>query len=276
VENLSIPKSRLIKPLIAAVILVLLISGIAIYILPQYIYISPFSSFYGDGVVYYKTVRYGNDSSGSQLTTYLVSVTLLNDDPVNHFSGGNTNTYSVSKADWDVIAPGDGVNIKLLPNTHAQLVDQFPNPGGTPAWRTVPADLPLTLNVTSDKPQYAIGETANFTVRLTNDPTLSNGTSSNVSLSLFKDCIFYTFINGKIITSNDNLLQYGNPLDNKTVSLQPNQEINYSFSWNLTNIQPGTCFVRAYIGYYPRLQGQSTTLFKSITLTAIMMIDVTK
>jgi hypothetical protein len=273
---LSLPKRSLIKPIVAAVILVLLISGIAIFVLPKYIYISPFSSFYGSGVVYYKTVGYSTEINGSQLPTYLVSVTLLNDDPVNHFSGGNTNTYTVSKADWDVIAPGDGVNIKLLPNAHAQLVDQFPNPGGTPAWQSVPADLPLTLNVTSNKPQYTIGETANFTVRLINDPALSSGTPSNVSLSLFKDCIFYIFLNGKIITSNDNLLQYDNPLEIKTVSLQPNQEIDYSFNWNLTNIQPGTCFVRAYIGYYPPLQGQSTTLFRSITLTATTTIDVTK
>jgi hypothetical protein len=66
------------------------------------------------------------------------------------------------------------------------------------------------------------------------------------------------------------------PLEIKTVSLQPNQEIDYSFSCNLTNIQPGTYFVRAYIGYYPPLPGQSTTLFRSITLTATTTIDVTK
>ena len=260
----------MIKPIVAAVILVLLISGIAIFVLPKYIYISPFSSFYGSGVVYYKTVGYSTEINGSQLPTYLVSVTLLNDDPVNHFSGGNTNTYTVSKADWDVIAPGDGVNIKLLPNAHAQLVDQFPNPGSTPDWQLALVDLPLTLNVTSNKPQYTVGEIANFTVCLTNDPALSSGTPSNVSLSLFKDCIFYTFLNGKIITSNDNLLQYDNPLEIKTVSLQPNQEIDYSFSWSLTNIQPGTYFVRAYIGYYPPLQAPS------ITLTATTTIDVTK
>ena len=162
------------------------------------------------------------------------------------------------------------MNIKLLPNAHAELVDQFPNPGSTPAWQLGPVDLPLTLNVTSNKPQYTIGETANFTVRLTNDPALSSGIPSNVSLSLFKDCIFYIFLNGKIITSNDNMLQYSDPLEIKTVNLQPNQEIDYSFSWNLTNIQPGTCFVRAYIGYLPPLQAPS------ITLTATTTIDVTK
>lgn len=275
-KNLSVPNRRLIKPLVAAVILVLLISGIAIYVLPKYIYISPFSSFYGSGNVFYKFVEYATEINGSQLPTYLVSVTMLNDDPVNHFSSGNTNTYSVSKADWDVIAPADGVYIKFLPNAHAQLIYLGTNIGGTPAWRAVTADLPLTLNVTSNKPQNTIGENANFTVRLTNDPALSSGVLSNVSLSLFKDCIFYIFLDGKIITSNDNLLQYDNPLEIKTVSLQPNQEIDYSFNWNLTNIQPGTYFVRAYIGYYPPLQGQSTTLFRSITLTATTTIDVIK
>ncbi len=270
---MSLPKRSLIKPVIAAFILVLLISGIGIYVLPKVIYISPFSSFYGGGVVYYKTLGYDTENNGSQLTTFLVNVTLLNNDPVNHFSGGETYAYMVSKADWDMIAPGDFVNLKFLPNTHAQLVPQFPSPS-TPAWRAVPADLPLALNVTSNKPQYVIGENANFTVRLINDPSLSNGIPSNVSLSLFKDCIFYTFLNGKIITSNDNLLQYDNPLDNKTVSLQLNQEIDYSFNWNLTNIQSGTYWVRAYIGYYPPLQGQSTTLFRSITLTALTTITV--
>jgi len=265
----------LIKPVVAAAILVLLISGIAIYVLPKYIYISPFSSFSGFGVVYYKTVGYSTDSNGSQLTTYLVSVSLLEDDPVNHFSSGS-NTYTFSKSDWDMIIPGDAVNIKFLPNAKAQLVDLTIIPGSPPEWRVLPADLPLSINVTSDKPQYTIGENANFTVRLTNDPALSNGTSSNVSLSLFKDCIFYTFLNAKMITSNDNLLQYDNPLDNKTVSLQPNQEIDYSFNWNLTNIQPGTYWVRIYIGYLPPLQGQSTTIFRSITLTATTTIDVTK
>jgi hypothetical protein len=176
-----------------------------------------------------------------------------------------------------MIGSGDIVKIKFLPNAQAQVIDLIPNtPGSTPEWRTVPLDLPLTLNITSNKPQYTIGETANFTVRLTNDPALSNGTSSNVSLSLFKDCIFYVFSNGKAVTSNDNLLQYSDPLEIKTVSLQPTQEIDYSFNWNLTNIQPGNYSVRAYIGYYPPLQGQSTTVFRSITLTTTMMIDVTK
>ena len=265
----------MIKSVVAAVILVLLISGIAIYVLPKYIYISPFSTFYGSGVVYYKTVGYGTYSNGSQLTNYLVSVSLLEDDPVNHFSGG-TNMYTFSKADWDMVTQGDLLNIKFLPKSQAQLVDLIIIPGSTPEWRVLPVDLPLSLNLTSDKPQYTIGENANFTVRLINDPALSDVTPSNVSLSLFKDCIFYTFLNGKMITSNDNLLQYGNPLDNKTVSLQPNQEIDYSFSWNLTNIQSGTYWVRAYIGYYPPLQGQATTIFRSITLTAETMIDVSK
>jgi hypothetical protein len=130
---LSLPKRSLIKPVFAAVIIVLLISGIAVYVLPKYIYISPFSSFYGSGVVYFKTVGYGTDSGGKQSTTYLVSVSLLEDDPVNHFSGG-PNMYTFSKADWDMITPGDSVNIKFLPNAKAQLVDLIIIPGSTPEW----------------------------------------------------------------------------------------------------------------------------------------------
>jgi hypothetical protein len=84
-----------------------------------------------------------------------------------------------------MIAPSDGVYIKFLPNAHAQLIYLGTNIGGTPAWRAVTADLPLTLNVTSNKPQNTIGENTNFTVRLTNDHTLSSGIPSNGSLFPF-------------------------------------------------------------------------------------------
>ena len=70
-----------------------------------------------------------------------------------------------------------------------------------------------------------------------------------------------------MVTSNDNLLDYDNPLEIQTISLQPNQEIQYQFSWSLTNIQPGVYFVRAYIGYLQMLE-------PAVTLTATVPIYV--
>lgn len=275
VKNLGTSK-RLIRSVVAAVALVLIISAVSLYVLPQHIYISPFSNFYASAVVYYKTIEVGADN---QSTVYVVSFSLITGDPVNDFSGGPT-LYQVSKADWDMVSAGDGVKIKLLPNAQAQIVEIGVIPtalNDSREWRTVPANLPLTLNVTSDKPQYAVGETANFTVRLTNDPALAEDATSNVSLVLFKDCIYYVFetATGKLVTSNDNQLQY-NASETRNVSIQPSQEIDYTFNLDLSGISPGTYSVRAYIGYYPPLEGQSSTLHRSITLTAATRIDVTK
>ena len=263
--SLSVPNRRLIKPLVAAVILVLIISGVVIFILPQYVYISPFSSFYASGFVDHKGVGYGTDSNGAQYTTYTVSVTLFNDDPVNHFSSGDTLGYIVSKADWDMVAWGDTVKIKLLPDAQAKVVELYPTLN-SPEWE-LSYQSPVSITLTSDKPEYTLRENANFTVHLTNDPQLSGGIPFNVSLSLFKNCFFYIFLNGKMVTSNDNLLEYDNPLEIETVSLQPNQEINYQFNLSLTNIHPGTYYVRAYIGYLQMLE-------PTVTLTATVPIYV--
>ncbi len=271
----------MIKPVVAAAILVLLISGIALYILPQYIYISPFSKFYDSGVVDHKSIGQSIDNSNNQITTYTVSVRLINDDPINHISGGETLAYIVTKVEWDMLVPMDFVKIALLPNAHAQVVGIIPGFGSTPQWRVLSNPiLPLNLTLTADKQNYTIGETANFTiddtanftVRLTNDPTLSDEAPSNVSLSVFKDCIYYVF-NGKLVNSNDDTLDYGDPAGIKNVILEPNQEVDYSFSWDLSGIQPGSYAIRAYIGYigyYSPLEGQP------VTLTQTILIDVSK
>jgi len=52
---------------------------------------------------------------------------------------------------------------------------------------------------------------------------------------------FFVYFDGKLITSNDNLLAiHSRQTEIKAVSLEPNQEIDYSFNWNLANIQQGT------------------------------------
>ncbi len=268
----------MIKSVVAAAVLVLLISGIAIYVLPQYIYISPFSKFYDSGVVEHKSIGHSTDNDGNQITTYTVSVSLINDDPINHVSGGETLAYIVTKVEWDMLVPMDFVKIALLPDAHAQVVGIIPGFGSTPQWRVLPNPiLPLNLTLTADKQNYTIGETANFTigdianftVRLTNDPTLSDGGPCNVSLFLFKNCIYYIF-KGQLVNSNDDALRYNDPVEIQNVSVEPNQEVNYSFSWDLTGIQPGGYAILVYIGYLPPIESPA------LTLTQTILIDVSK
>jgi hypothetical protein len=153
------------------------------------------------------------------------------------------------------------------------VVGIIPGFGSTPQWRVLPNTiLPLNFTLTADKQNYTIGDTANFTVRLTNDPTLSDGAPSNVSLSLFKNCIYYVFKEG-LVNSNDDTLDYGDSAKIQNVGLEPNQEVQYSFSWNLSGIQPGNYAIRAYIGY----EGYSEPLEgQPITLTQLILIDVSK
>lgn len=259
---------RLIKPITAAVALVLIISLVSIYILPQYVYINPFSKFYNSGVVDHKSIGEGTDNNGNEVMTYTVSVRLLNDDPLNHISGGETLAYIVTKAEWDMIAPQDTVKIEMLPNAHAQVLEIIPVFGITPDWRLhLNSDIPLKLTLTADKQNYFIGETAYFTVRLTNDNSSYDGPPKNISLSLFKDCIYF-ILNGNLVSSNSNMLNYDGPTGIQHIILQPNQDIDYSFSWNITNVEPGNYGIRAYVGYYASLE--------TISLTETILIDVSE
>ena len=166
-----------------------------------------------------------------------------------------------------MIAPQDGIKIELLPSAHAKVVDLGPNPGSAPQWRLLPSPiLPLNFTLTPNKNQYRIGENANFTIHLINDPTLSDNGPTNVSLALFKDCIYYGFVNGKLVSTNDNILNYDHSTEIQNVNLQPNQEVHYSFTLNFTNNQPATYFIRAYIGYYPPLQAQPLLLIQTISV----------
>ena len=266
-ESLS-PSRRLIKPLAAAVALVLVISLVAIYILPQYIYISPLSKFYNSGVVDHKSIGEGTDSNGNQVKTYAISVRLLNDDPLNHVSGGETLGYIVTEADWAMVVPQDTVKIEMLPNAHAKVLEIIPAFGITPYWRLhLNSDIPLKLTLTADKQNYTIGETANFTVRLTNDNSSYDGPPKNISLSLFKDCIYF-ILNGKLVSSNSNTLNYDDPTQIQHITLQPNQDVVYSFSWDTANVEPGNYGIRAYVGYYSSLE--------TMALTETILIGVSK
>jgi hypothetical protein len=264
------PSDRLIKPVAAALILVVTISAVAILILPQYVYISPFSIFYSSGVVDHKSVGQGTDGYGNQVVTYTISVRLLNDDPVNRVSGGETLGYIVSKEDWDMIALRDVVKIELLPNAHVKVVNILPISDTSFEWsrQSNPPDMPINLTLTSTIRGYSVGENANFTVQITNDPALGDPAPSNVTLalSMFRDCIFYIFSDGQLIRSNDNLLQYGDTSEIQTVNLQPNESVSKSFTLNLSNLKPGTYYLRAYVGYSTLYSSFSITLTQTISL----------
>lgn len=229
---------------------------LAIYIIPKYVYVSPFSSFYASGIVDHKKIGYGTDN-GAPFTTYTVSVTLFNEDPVNRIQSGDTLAYTVSKADWDTVAWGDTVKIKILPNAKAEIVELYPTLS-PPVWQQ--QQLSVSVELTSDKPRYTLGENANFTVHLVNSPLPPGDSPYNVTVSVFRNCLFYAFQGGKTIFSNEN------SLGTISVILQPSQEVDYNFNWDLTNIPSGVYYVRAYIGY---LTGN-----EEVTLSATTMIYV--
>jgi hypothetical protein len=223
----------------------------------------------------HKSIGQGTDSNGP-VTVYTVSVRLFSDDPVNHVSNGETFAYVVSKTDWDMLAPKDFVKIEVSPNAQAQVNSLIPNPstGSTPEWRLLPNTiLPLNLTFTADNRDYVgepgnftVGETANFTLRLVNDPALSDGAPSNVSLCLFKECIYYVFFNGELFSSNDNTFNYNDPIQVQSINLQPNQEVNFTLSLDFTNFQPGYYYIRAYVGYYSPLEAPVLTLTQTILI----------
>ena len=251
---MSLTKRSFIKPVAAAIILVLIISAIAIFILPRYIYVSPFSSFYASGVVDHKKIGYGVEN-GIESKTYTVSVVLFNDDPVNGIQSGEALAYIVPKADWDMISWGDTIKLKLLPHAKAEVVELYPTLS-SPEWQQ--QQLSLTVDLTSDKNRYTIGENANFTVHLKNASLSPGDSTHNVSVSIFQSSLFYIFQNGKTIKSHEN------PLTIKSLSLQPSQEFDYNFIWSLENIPPGVYFVRAYIGYLT--DNEETTLTCTTTI----------
>jgi hypothetical protein len=247
----------LVKPLATAIALIVVISLVALYVVPQYVYVSPFSSFYVSGIVVHKLIGHGTNN-GEEVTTYTVSVVLFNGDPVNRIQSGEALAYIVSKADWDKVAWGDTVKIKILPSAQAEIVELYPTLS-QPEWQR--ERLSITTELTSDKQRYAVGETAAFQVQVS-FPSLPEGdTPYNVTLVIFDNCTFYAFQSGRTVVAKEN--SFGT----QEVTLQPSQQVDYSFSWNLAGVSPGTYYVRAYLGY---LEG----LDESNTLSATTLIYV--
>ncbi len=230
----------LAKPIITAVSLVLVIGFVTVYILPQYVYISPFSTVYVNGIVDHKTIGYGTDG-GAPFTNYIMNVNLFGDDPVNNVKSGNTLGYIVSETDWNLVEWGDTVKIEVLPNAKAEIMNLYP--AAKPAsWHETYEDW-LKIDFTSDKSTYSPTETVNFTVNLKN--IQPPGQSRGFNLSILKTFSFWAYgLGGNQIYSSANSM-----VSVQKVTLSPNQTINYSFQWPLNGISPGYYSIRVFIGY---------------------------
>jgi hypothetical protein len=229
----------LAKPVIIAVSLVLVISFVAVYILPQYVYISPFSAIYANGIVDHKKIGHGTDN-GVPFTNYVINIHLLNDDPVNSVKSGNILGYIVSQDDWNKVEWGDTVKIKIHPNAKAEIANLYPSLEPA-AWRDINLDG-LTIDLETDKPAYSPTETVNFTLNIKNDKPIDN---FNKSLSIFDSFDFWVYdTQGNQICS----IQKGNS-NMQEIFLTENQEASYNFQWSLTNIPDGYYSVRVFVGY---------------------------
>ncbi len=233
-------KRDLAKSVIAAVSLILVITIVAAYFLPQYVYISPFSTVYASGIVDHKKVGHGTDG-GVPFTNYVINVNLLDDDPVNNVKSGNTLGYIVSQADWNMVEWGDTVKIKILPSAKAEIVNLYP--ASKPAsWHTTYEDW-LSIDLKTDKSTYSPSETVNFTLTLQN--TMEPNQSAGYKLSVFKTFSFWAYnLGGKQVYSSPNV---GAEIDE--ITLEPNQTVSYSFQWRLNDIPSGYYSIRVFIGY---------------------------
>jgi hypothetical protein len=184
-----------------------------------------------------------------------MSVTLFEDDPVNRIQNGDTLAYIVSQVDWNKVAWGDTVKIKLFPDAKAEVAELYPalNP---PIWQQ--QQLSVDLELTADKTRYALGDEVNFTVHLKNAPLPPGDTPYNVTLPIFEDTPLFAFQNGK------NVFSTGSTLGTKSLSLAPSQEVAYGFVWKAANISPGLCYIRVYLGYLA--ENEEATLSETIMI----------
>jgi hypothetical protein len=233
-------KGNLAKRIIIAVAIVIVISFVAVCILPKFVYISSFSAFYVNGIVDSKMISHGTND-GEPFTSYSMSVNLFEDDPLNKIKSGNTLGYIVSESDWNQVEWGDIVKIKIAPLAQAEIVNLYPATE-LPAWHQMYQDW-LNIEFTSDKSTYASTETVNFTVELKNIKSVDQ--TQGGTLSIFKTFSFWAYnLEGNQIRSTQNV-------DPRTqaVTLSPNQIVSYSFQWPLNEVSPGYYTVRVFIGY---------------------------
>ncbi len=233
----------LAKSIIAAVSLVLMITIVAAYVLPQYVYVNPFSTVYVNGIVNYKAIGHGT-TDGVPIATYNISVTLLNDDPVNNIQSGLTVGYLISQEDWNPIEWGDTVKIKVLPNLNAELVNLFPVSKPI-SWRSSFLDG-FNIKLSTDKQNYSTGETVNFTVAIEN---LNQSTLvfANKTLSIFKTLSFWVYnsTGNQIYSSSPNVTS-----ETQEVHLELDQTVYYNFQWTTDDLSAGYYTIRVYVGYF--------------------------
>jgi len=253
-------KTNLIKAASIAIGLVTVITLLG-YVLPPYVFITPGYSVYATGIVDHKSIGEGYSDDVSQ-RWYTVSVRLFDDDPINQIKSGETLAYIVTKAEWDMVEWGDTVKIKLLPDVKAEIVELFPSLK-LPWWHGLSgSDSPISIELSTNKTIYEIGEKAEFSVIVRNALEEKGWTGQPIPLKLtfFKALPFWAFRNG------ERAFIFTGDLESQEVVLQPGQEVKFNFNWQLTDVVEGVYYVRVYLGYF--------TENEETTLTSTTMIEV--
>jgi hypothetical protein len=227
-----------------AIGLVMVIALLGHFLIPPYVFVTPGYSVYVAGIVDHKKIGQSYPD-GILPRWYTVSVRLFDDDPINQIKSGETLAYIVTKAEWEMVEWGDTVKIRLLQDVKAEIVELFPSLK-LPEWR----GPFLRGELIADKAAYKIGEKANFTVRITN---VQEETSWNWTITLFKTFQFWAFQDGKRIFSSPN------HSETQDMVLQPSQELEFSFEWELVDIPKGVYYVRVYLGYFTDSQENTLT-----------------
>lgn len=256
----------LVKAASLAVGLVMTITLLGYYVIPPYVFVSPGHSVYASGIVDHKSIGQGYSNDQSH-TWYTVSVRLFDDDPINGVKSGETLAYTVSEVDWQMIEWGDTVHIRLLPGVKAEIAEFFPSLK-LPRWHGLAGSAsPIIIEMVSDKPKYTLGEKASFVVKIRNAPEEKGwtGPSTPLRLTFFTELPVWISRDGEIVYSHHN------DLGLRETVLQPCQELEFDFEWELMDDGGNTVpeevyYVRAYMGYF--------TEDKEVTLTSTTMIGI--
>jgi hypothetical protein len=238
------------KSVIAVVSLILVITIVTAYLLPQYVYISPFSTVYVNGIVDHKKIGHGINNNGLAFTNYVINVNLLNDDPVNDVKSGTTLGYIVTQDDWERVEWGDALKIRIFPSAKAEIANLYPSLKPA-AWRDISLDG-IVIDLETDKPAYSSTELVNFTLNIKNDKPTDN---YNKSVSIFEYFDFWVYdTQGKLIYSF-----IGQTSKLQEIALLVHQQVSYNFQLPLNNIPSGYYSVRVFVGYLAGYEEASLT-----------------
>ena len=254
-------RADLIKASSMAIGLVMVITLLGYYVIPPYVFIAPGYSIYVEGIVDHKKIGQGY-SDGVPCKWYTVSIRLFDDDPINQIRKGETVAYIVAKDEWQMVEWGDVVKIRPLPNMEAKIVKVFPSLK-LPKWHCLSGSAsPISIEIFTNKTTYKTGEKAEFSVIVKNAPEEKGwiGPPIPLKLTLFKVPMFWVFRNGEMV------FKFQGNLESQEIILQPEQELKFSFDWQLVDVPAGVYYVRVYLGYF--------TEDEEITLTSTTMIGI--